>query len=264
MIDLNNKAVNFIKFPSGETHFRTSGTFIADYSINTSSYNEIKLIYQSNDDMINLMLLDNFLDSRSIRTHLYCPYLPSSRQDRTQLYEANALQVYSSILNNLKSVTSISYLDPHSLAAPTALIKHNFEDSIKLPNIITNLTDPVYVAPDLGAVKRVQQLAGSNPVLIANKRRDYLTGNITGMELLNHNNNFHGKPFVVIDDICDGGRTFIELAKLLRQTYGDNINLYLHVSHGFFTKGIDILYSAGYTSVTCTNDMRKPYDYCCC
>jgi ribose-phosphate pyrophosphokinase len=42
----------------------------------------------------------------------------------------------------------------------------------------------------------------------------------------------------MVDDICDGGRTFIELAKELRGMGAEKVHLY--VTHGFFTKGLSV------------------------
>jgi ribose-phosphate pyrophosphokinase len=47
--------------------------------------------------------------------------------------------------------------------------------------------------------------------------------------------------FVIVDDICDGGRTFIEVAKAIRKNrptpiYQDKI--FLVVSHGIFSNGL--------------------------
>ena len=41
---------------------------------------------------------------------------------------------------------------------------------------------------------------------------------------------------MIVDDTCDGGRTFIELAKVLRARNAGKIELY--VTHGIFSKGL--------------------------
>jgi hypothetical protein len=51
---------------------------------------------------------------------------------------------------------------------------------------------------------------------------------------------YHGCKFVIIDDICDGGRTFIELAKAILDKVPD-AKIYLIVTHGLFTSGFDQL-----------------------
>jgi ribose-phosphate pyrophosphokinase len=45
----------------------------------------------------------------------------------------------------------------------------------------------------------------------------------------------------VIDDLCDGGGTFIGIAQELRKA-GITQPLYLYVSHGIFSKGLEVLF----------------------
>lgn len=45
---------------------------------------------------------------------------------------------------------------------------------------------------------------------------------------------------VVVDDICDGGRTFVELAKAIREA-GYTKELRLCVTHGIFSAGLQPL-----------------------
>jgi len=51
-----------------------------------------------------------------------------------------------------------------------------------------------------------------------------------------------------VDDICDGGRTFIESAGLLREAYPE-ADIHLYVSHGIFSKGTDVLFDAGIKTI---------------
>jgi len=45
---------------------------------------------------------------------------------------------------------------------------------------------------------------------------------------------------VIIDDICDGGRTFVELAKVIKENQSD-AKIYLIVTHGIFSAGFNDL-----------------------
>jgi ribose-phosphate pyrophosphokinase len=45
---------------------------------------------------------------------------------------------------------------------------------------------------------------------------------------------------VIVDDICDGGRTFTEIAKAIR-TQVPNARIYLVVTHGIFSAGFEEL-----------------------
>lgn len=69
------------------------------------------------------------------------------------------------------------------------------------------------------------------------KKRNVKTGEIT--ETTVHIDDLNGKDCYIVDDICDGGRTFIEIAKVLRRKNSGKI--ILMVSHGFFTKGKSVI-----------------------
>lgn len=56
---------------------------------------------------------------------------------------------------------------------------------------------------------------------------------------------------VIIDDLCDGGATFIAEAKYLREI-GFRGKLYLMITHGLFTKGLDRLLQY-FDRIYCTN-----------
>lgn len=249
MIYVNNKPVEFVKFPSGETHLR-------DPYLATVNSPLVTLKFQSNDDMVNIMLLDNLFQQKGIVYSLEVPYLPSSRQDRVDVIESFSVEVYMSILRNLSMVDRIYYTDPHSPVAPTLLGSKSKETKPNINSILSQWDNYTLVAPDLGAVKRVQQYAEGANILIADKVRDYSTGQITSTRLLNPEDVKHTSKFVVIDDICDGGRTFIELAKVLKSKYKYS-DLHLIVTHGFFTKGLEPLYQSGYNTVHYTNDMQR-------
>ena len=47
---------------------------------------------------------------------------------------------------------------------------------------------------------------------------------------------YKGKDFIIIDDICDGGATFINIAKWFKDRTMQN-KIYLIVTHGIFSKG---------------------------
>ena len=105
------------------------------------------------------------------------------------------------------------------------------------------------MAPDAGARKRVQALAkklGVADVRYAEKVRDPQTGRITETRVPD---DIPAQPVLVVDDICDGGRTFLELAAALRDKTDQP--LYLYVTHGLFSKGfaeLNARYAGLYTA----------------
>jgi ribose-phosphate pyrophosphokinase len=114
-----------------------------------------------------------------------------------------------------------------------------------------SINNAAIVSPDRGATKKtevLQKLFPDTTLLQFDKRRDYNTGKIAGIYCseLEH---FHKNRFtniVVVDDICDGGATFIAIGKLLRAKFPSAI-LVLAVTHGLFTKG--------------TTELNKYYDH---
>ncbi len=74
---------------------------------------------------------------------------------------------------------------------------------------------------------------GFSSFIRADKSRNMATGQIT--ETVVYADDLTGKACVIVDDLCDGGRTFIELAKVLRAKGAAKIALV--VTHGIFSKG---------------------------
>jgi ribose-phosphate pyrophosphokinase len=76
---------------------------------------------------------------------------------------------------------------------------------------------------------------------------------VPGVEKYNENN-----KFVIVDDICDGGRTFTELAKTIRQ-HNSLSKIYLIVSHGIFSAGMTPL-NDSFDGIFTTNSIRPEED----
>lgn len=91
------------------------------------------------------------------------------------------------------------------------------------------------VAPDAGAHKRVLALGErfGAPVVCCAKLRNTATGKLSGARVLDE---VPDLPLLVVDDICDGGGTFVALVALLRRHSDRPLGLY--VTHGLCTKGV--------------------------
>lgn len=105
----------------------------------------------------------------------------------------------------------------------------------------------IICAPDAGACIKIHDLVNNIPeayhaltpvVIEASKKRDPKTGALSDPEVLS-GEDLTGKHVLIFDDICDGGYTFIQLAKVLRARGVTKIGL--AVSHGIFSKGVDEL-----------------------
>jgi ribose-phosphate pyrophosphokinase len=175
--------------------------------------------------------------------HLICPYLPYARQDRVCAPgEALSLKVLANFINGL-NFTTVSVWDVHSDVS-LALIDRviNFEPEIFLRRAQIDWTNTVVVIPDGGALKKVFNVAKAfqTPYIVAEKHRNPENGEITEtkVHLAPLSVADMGKEFLVVDDICDGGRTFITLAQILRKKIPNLSKLSLYITHGIFSQGL--------------------------
>jgi ribose-phosphate pyrophosphokinase len=115
------------------------------------------------------------------------------------------------------------------------------------------------ISPDAGSNKKIYDLAKSigytNEIIRCDKLRDIPTGQI--IETIVYKDDLDGKDAIIVDDICDGGKTFIELAKVLKQKNVGKI--YLVITHGIFSQGFEGL--ASYVSgIYTTNSVKDIED----
>lgn len=173
---------------------------------------------------------------------LLAPYIPYSRQDRVMASgESLSIRVMCDLIN-LQGYKAVYTLNNHS-EVTTALLSNCFEINEKrlLQRVLHHKRGSVLISPDAGAAKKVDEIgrAFEMDVVHATKERDAKNGDISNSHI--DGRSICGKDCVIIDDICDGGRTFIELTKVMIPMGCDKISLY--VSHGIFSKGVDFLKS---------------------
>jgi ribose-phosphate pyrophosphokinase len=220
-------------FPGGEEHVRVNPmhTKMADISVSLKS---------SQDIMVLLLICDALRRcGKSINT-LYIDYFPYARQDRVcNTGEALSVKVMADLINSIEAERVVVF-DPHSDVVGALVNKVQIVEQFVLVNnlfLTRELNETLLVCPDAGAEKKIQKL--KRPYLMARKVRDTKTGEIIRTEVEKEALGFSAKKFLIVDDICDGGRTFIELAKKLKEVYGD-IPVELYVTHGIFSKGFDV------------------------
>jgi ribose-phosphate pyrophosphokinase len=147
--------------------------------------------------------------------------------------------------------SEVRTLDPHNR---TVCRSCGIRDIDPLPFIERSLvkfarslqTDHVVVLfPDQGASERysLPSSIGNNTdqiflsVLKCAKKRDPSNGNLLGFTVPK-SKEFSGKSVMLVDDICDGGGTFVGISDALA---GLEMDLGLYITHGIFSKGFDSL-----------------------
>ncbi len=232
---------------------------------------------QSSDDLLALVM---YLGAVRGQVQEVCiPYLPYARQDRIAVPgDPIAIEVLARLLAST-GVPRFATIDVHSNAAAAAfasagLTLRNVAASAWLQRYVAGRQatpdQPVcFVAPDKGAGPRTGQLATAlaaptRPIGLVHcaKIRDPHTGKLTGFAV----DRDHSPPalaadtlLVVVDDICDGGGTFLGVAQALRAHYGDR-PLHLWTTHGIHSRGLHDL-AAVFTSIGCTDSFRSSHTH---
>ena len=241
-------------FPSGERHVQIPEI--------TPGHKEIfvNLDFRVSDDIIDWLLVDDVLASRGLTYTLYVPYMPFSRQDRrTDALSPFSLERFHRLLQ-ISACTKVVTFDLHSNVMETMASAVYELVNYEMHNLIGGAlgserlaTIGSFASPDKGATEKVQKCSTewNKPIAYQGiKNRDPITGQITsfGVECLLSVT--PDAPILVADDLCDGGGTFIALADAIRKspTYRGQ-PLWLYVTHGLFTKGLEPLKKAGYEEI---------------
>lgn len=241
-------------FPTGESSVKI-GAVYSDLKHVT-----IDFMWESNEDLIDLMLTVDAIRriNKEARIFLIIGYLPYSRQDRVcNAGESLSLAVITSLINSLE-FTRVYTWDCHSdvgLALLDNVVHVTSSEIIARSFYDHAFDDTLIVSPDAGANKKVQGIAkdlGFKGIVRADKTRDVATGKITGTVV--YSEHLGDQNLLVVDDILDGGGTFIPLYEELRKLTTGSICLY--VTHGIFTKGFDS-FANTYDKIYVGNLMNK-------
>jgi len=235
----SEKSIDYKKFTfsGGEPHIVINEDL--------SEVDEINISHRirSFNDMGLLLLAINALRNMGVeKINLLLPYFPAARQDRIMRQgEALSVKVYADLINSL-NLNSISIFDPHSDVSPALLNNCKVIDNHQfIKTVLQELKeDTLLISPDAGAFKKIDKLATylhKDEIVACSKSRNPKTGKLSGFKV--YADDLKGKDCLIVDDICDGGGTFLGLAKELKAKNAGK--LYLAISHGICSKGFDNL-----------------------
>lgn len=218
-----------MRFPAGEEHFLDSAE---------AEEQGFLVVVRGTDaaEYVRAAMWVDLQHQRGFRVTLAVPYLPGARMDRGRPFGAG---VYARLIDSV-AADRVLALDPHSTVMP-ALIENLvtysaarlIERALSTPVAAGERTSDYagVIAPDAGAVTRAGEAARrlGVPLFRARKRRDFATGRLDGFECERLPET--GR-FLVVDDICDGGGTFLGLAEATGLG-PDRLDLW--VTHGVFS-----------------------------
>lgn len=189
-----------------------------------------------------MMICESIRERGGRVRELVIPCIPGARQDRIK-WEGDMLFTLKFVAKaiNAQGFDKVTTVDPHSMAT-TALIdrlyvyEFRWDSAIEQAYAAEGYHPPNYagvIAPDLGASKRAETAAAQlgRPVFFAKKHRDPETNKLSGFSIEGLKPYGH---YLIVDDLCDGGGTFLGLAETAFADYGVTLDLF--VTHGLFTK----------------------------
>lgn len=235
----NQEEIKFqsFTFSGGEPHIKIAPDFDANRKVTIThrlnSFNDLGLLCVTVDALrrMDVKIID-----------LFIPYFPAARQDRVMIPgEPLSVKVYADIINAMQ-LNKVFVFDAHSEVTPALL-----NNSTVIPNytfikaVLENIGNDVkLISPDGGALKKIYKVSeflGGVEVVECSKSRDVKTGKLSGFKV--YEDDLQGMDCLIVDDICDGGGTFVGLAEELKKKNAGK--LYLAVSHGIFNKGFEVL-----------------------
>lgn len=240
MITVNGQPLSRTLFPDN-----TSQVWKLPHEVLYSKVAEVRWDFEHEGEFIHIAQLSDLLSYYNVPHTLYMSYLPYGRQDKGISNESTfGLSTFARFLNNLY-FECITILDPHSEEALRLIhwaYAHYPEKRMR--EVISRTGTTMVGYPDSGAVQKYFNLYPDLIFVRGDKVRDQGTGliksyNITG--------NVKGEKVLIVDDICDGGATFVMMAHELYDAGAAEVNLF--VSHGIFSRGLKPLFDAGIKGV---------------
>ena len=255
---MNLDAYKLSEFPDGQPHIKLEGT----------AHDIINCSIRTADELVQVLMLHNILKRQGFtETQLNLHYLMGGRMDRAiSINEPETLKVIGDMITQ-SGFESVYLTFPHSQTSLDAIrdkhgriaerrigdersfIKEGINKALNRANTPTF----GYVTPDAGAEKVFENYHSEFVAQIyrndithvpASKVRDMHTGKLSAFRV---NADMVPETCIIVDDLCDGGGTFMGLAKELRAKGAKFIGLVVY--HGIFSKGqsldgIDFIYTS--------------------
>lgn len=227
-----NEVFDVMRYPVGESHVQ-----MIKHPHNLKSIT-IEAHVTSFECIGVILTANAILNRLGITCDWIIPYMPFARHDRkNHKCDGLEIEIAAQMLRPLNPLI----VDPHS-DVTGMLFRHITQASVV--NFLREQVDiytPNHIAviPDQGAIKKSHTWLNGRESIQGRKYRNPLTGRLTGFGVEALEGTLKDRDLVIIDDICDGGGTFIGLWKELSK-YGP-ASVTLVTTFGFYTKGTELL-----------------------
>lgn len=240
------------KFPDGESYVRIAGDVEGKDVVLAHS-----LSFPQNDSIWELLItMEALVDSGVNIVALYLPYLAYSRQDRAFLPgEPISVKALLQILSFMgaKALVTIDIHKEYSMKYFRGIAYNLIPVDPMAEKISERVSDPLIVAPDVGAFQRASAIAekiGTDFIQLS-KKRDLKTGEVA---ISSEGFDVSGRNVVIVDDIISTGGTVAKAASMLRDAGAKEV--YVAVSHALMAGDAQKkLKEAGVASVFAANTL---------
>lgn len=240
MISVNELEVKIEHYPDGTPRINLDVDDIPDFTDGSTSYIHIRWKYENDAELMYLTMIKKHLDANlaDVTYLLTMDYIPNGRMDRTKRdCEVFTLKYFCDVINSL-NFSRVFILDAHSNVS-VALLNNcinkspkNFIqkaiDEIRNENIekevVTEFSDIkndvvsdtyensvfddsklVLYFPDYSASKRYADMFPQFRYCYGEKKRDWETGKILGIDIRTNGIDLENKIVLVLDDLVSYG-----------------------------------------------------------
>ena len=230
MIRVSGEIVKINKFPDGTPRINLDVENIKEDEYDGRSCILIDWFYENNDEMFYLMLIKKHLERHltNVDYYLFMPYIPNARMDRVKNDdEVFTLKYFCDFINSL-NFSRVYVLDAHSDVS-TALLNNCKNDNPRdyIKDAIRQISDDIVLYfPDAGAAKRYSDLFPDIVYCYGEKKRDWKSGKILGLDIRSNGIDLNGKTVLMIDDIIAYGGSLFYSANALKEAGVDKIYAY--------------------------------------
>lgn len=233
--ELSGVAYSISQFPDGELHF----SFMKP--LDHKKKYCVKCRITNGNDLFIVAQVGNILNRCGVEWTLDIFYLMSMRMDRViSFLEPFSLEIVANIINSLH-VSEVRILHPHSDRTFKLINNSKNMEGIAFPifeNILAS-HDYIICYPDAGAKNRYNANLScytNYSIIECTKQRNSILGFVEKVSC-NNPEIPENIPIIVVDDLCDGGGTFIRVAEKLKELYPNN-PLHLAVIHAIQIRGL--------------------------
>jgi len=245
-LDIKPALCEFNRFPDGEVYTRILDEPVGEVTIIQST--------ATDSDLISLLQLIDACEDASV-INVVIPYMGYARQDKKfKSGEPISARVVARTINadrvftiNIHEMSVLGHFTPPATSIDASHLLGHYIASL-------DLTDPLIVAPDSGALYLAERTASDLGMDFDYLDKKRLTGDTVTIKTKNMD--VSGRDVVLIDDMIATGGTMAESIKLLKGQGARDV--YLACVHPVLTQNAVLrLFNAGVRDIIATDTIEK-------